>query len=70
MTVQRNLMYGPPGFNVDASLIEELGPSSERYRLQLRFELFNAFNHPIMGGPDTNPTDSTYTAKSTTAKAR
>jgi len=55
----RNLMYGPPGFNVDASLMKNWA-IGERYRLQLRFELFNAFNHPIMGGPDTTPTDSTF----------
>ncbi len=55
----RNLMYSPPGFNVDASLMKNW-LIREKYDLQLRFELFNAFNHPIMGGPDTSPTDSTF----------
>jgi hypothetical protein len=56
----RNLMYSPPGFNVDASLMKNWTIRAN-YGLQLRFEFFNAFNHPIMGGPDTTPTDSTYT---------
>ena len=56
---ERNLMYSPPGFNVDASLMKNWS-IREQYQLQFRFELFNAFNHPIMGGPDTSPTDSTY----------
>jgi len=34
--------------------------SVERYQVQLRFELFNAFNHPVMSNPDTNPTDATF----------
>jgi hypothetical protein len=56
----RNIMYNPPGFNVDAALSKNWS-IQERYQLQFRFEFFNAFNHPIMGGPDTSPTDSTYT---------
>jgi hypothetical protein len=27
----------------------------EKYKLQMRFELFNATNHPIMGNPDASP---------------
>jgi hypothetical protein len=32
----------------------------ERIRLQLRVDVFNAFNHPRFGAPDTNPGDSTF----------
>jgi hypothetical protein len=35
-------------------------PILEKYQLQLRFEFFNAFNHVVMGTPDTTPTDSTF----------
>ncbi len=55
----RNLIYGPPTFNVDAALMKNWS-LLERYKLQFRFEMFNAFNHPVMGNPDTNPTDSTF----------
>ncbi len=57
----RDLIYGPPGFNTDASLMKNW-TIMERYQLQFRFELFNAFNHPIMSNPDTTPTDSTFGA--------
>lgn len=49
----------PPTFNIDASLSRNF-IVHERYNLQLRFEMFNALNHPVMGAPDTNPSDSTF----------
>ncbi len=55
----RGLIYGPPGFNVDAGLIKNWS-IVERYQVQFRFEFFNALNHPIMSTPDTTPTDSTF----------
>jgi hypothetical protein len=33
---------------------------NESTRLQLRFDAFNAFNHPRFGAPDTNPSDSNF----------
>jgi hypothetical protein len=45
--------------NVDAGLRKNFH-IIERVRLQLRFDVFNAFNHPRFGGPDTNPGDSTF----------
>jgi hypothetical protein len=32
----------------------------ERMKLQLRFDVFNAFNHPRFGGPDTNPGSANF----------
>jgi hypothetical protein len=33
---------------------------TEQVKFQFRFDVFNAFNHPRFGGPDTNPGDSTF----------
>lgn len=56
---EKNIIYGPPTFNVDASLTKSL-MIRERYNVELRFEMFNALNHPVMGDPDTDPSDSTF----------
>ncbi len=56
-TSARNMIQGPPGFNTDAAMIKNIS-FWERYQLQVRFEFFNVFNHPIMENPDTNPFDS------------
>jgi hypothetical protein len=53
-TSGRNIIQGPPGFNTDASLMKNWS-ILEKYQLQFRFELYNAFNHPIMGNPDASP---------------
>jgi hypothetical protein len=45
--------------NVDAGLRKNF-QIVERVKLQMRFDIFNAFNHPRFGGPDTTPTDSTF----------
>ncbi len=41
--------------NADLSLLKEfsLGKIREGMRIEVRAEFFNAFNHPIFGGPDT-----------------
>jgi hypothetical protein len=53
----RNMIQGPPGFNTDASVMKNW-KVLERYNLQFRFEMYNAFNHPIMANPDANPGDA------------
>jgi len=53
-TSGRNIIQGPPGFNIDSSVMKNWS-ILEKYKLQMRFELFNATNHPIMGNPDASP---------------
>jgi hypothetical protein len=51
-----------PGFtNADLSLLKNnyIG-KGDRYNIQLRFEAFNAFNHPYFAAPDATLTDSTF----------
>jgi len=55
----RNMIYGPPTFNVDAALMKNWS-ILERYQIQFRVEMFNALNHAVMSNPDTNPSDSTF----------
>jgi hypothetical protein len=33
---------------------------TESLNAQFRFEVFNVFNTPILGGPNTNPTDVNF----------
>jgi len=58
-TSGRNILVGPPTFNVDASLMKNWS-ILEKYKIQFRMELFNALNHAVMSTPDTNPSDSTF----------
>lgn len=58
-TSGRNMLYGPPSFNVDSALMKNW-TVLEKYQIQFRFELFNAFNHAVMSSPDTNPSSSTF----------
>ncbi|MGH9344628.1 MAG: hypothetical protein ACRD19_12825, partial [Terriglobia bacterium] len=50
----RNLMQGPPLVNLDMGIDKEF-PMGERYRLELRWEMFNSLNTPHFGFPGTNP---------------
>ncbi len=45
--------------NLDASLAKST-KFGERYNLQLRLEMFNAFNHPLLSNPDTNVKDGNF----------
>jgi len=56
-TSGRNMIQGPPSFNIDTSLMKNWS-ILERYKLQFRFELFNATNHPVMANPYAIPGDS------------
>ena len=49
----KNVYRGPGTNTADAALIKNW-QVRERYGLQFRFELFNAFNHPSFGTPNTS----------------
>jgi hypothetical protein len=58
-TAGRNLVRGPAYQNLDASIFKEFG-FAERYKLQTRFEIFNATNTPHFGNPDGVYSDGTF----------
>jgi hypothetical protein len=49
----------PATNNVDASIIKNFR-LVERLALQYRCEFFNAFNHPVMNGPNLTPTNAAF----------
>jgi hypothetical protein len=53
----RNLLHGRDVDNVDAGVYKNWR-IRERYGIQFRWEMFNAFNHPTFGLPAVNPTPS------------
>jgi hypothetical protein len=66
-----NNAYGTPGdspkFSIQEAPIETADLAvlknwtiEERYKLQFRWEAFNALNHPSFGQPDSNPGDSNF----------
>jgi hypothetical protein len=57
----RNVLRGPGFWNVDLSVIKNFGlPWSEKQRIQLRWEMFNAFNHNSFSLPSTNINSTTF----------
>jgi hypothetical protein len=55
----KNMFQGPPSKNVDAAIAKNW-TFVERYSLQFRWEMFNAFNHPNFGNPDANVADGGF----------
>lgn len=49
----RNALLGPGSWSVDLALSKNLA-LTERFRLQVRADLFNALNHTNYGGPSSN----------------
>ena len=66
----RNNLRGPGFWNVDLAVLKNirLGAESKR-RLQLRWELFNAFNHNSFGLPGTNINSTTFGVITASASA-
>ena len=53
-TLGRRSIYGPGASQVDVSLSKNLHLNEEGMRIQIRVDLFNAFNRTNFGGVDTN----------------
>jgi len=49
----------PPIRTMDAAIIKNW-EYQQRYKLQFRLEMFNAFNHPSFGQPDSNAGDANF----------
>jgi outer membrane receptor protein involved in Fe transport len=49
----RNLLIGPGSYNLDFALFKRFA-FGERWQLQYRWEMFNAFNHANLGQPRSN----------------
>jgi hypothetical protein len=66
----RNNLRGPGFWNVDLAVLKNfrLGSETQR-RLQLRWELYNAFNHNSLGLPGANINSTTFGVISTSASA-
>jgi len=52
-TIGHNALRAPGGWNLDASLAKNF-EFTERMRFQFRVDMFNAFNHTVLGGISTN----------------
>ena len=55
----RNLLRGPGAWSYDMGIRKNF-PTFEQQLLQLRFEIFNVFNHPNWGGPSSDPTSGSF----------
>lgn len=55
----RNILRNPGFWNMDAALRKNF-PTVEKQLLQLRFEVFNIFNHPNWGAASANPTSGSF----------
>jgi hypothetical protein len=55
----RNYFRQPGGWGVDGSIVKRTA-ISERYKLELRADMTNAFNHPIFGAPTATLSSTTF----------
>jgi hypothetical protein len=46
--------------DLDLLFAKNTGFHENRYNVQIRLEMYNAFNHPDLGSPDTNVKDGTF----------
>jgi len=58
---QRGSFHGPGYTNLDASLHKDFAmPYNEKHKLAIRYEVFNALNHPNWGTPNITYTSSSF----------
>ncbi len=55
----RNFFRQPGGWGVDGSIIKRT-PINERFNLELRADMTNAFNHPMFGSPTLTLSSTTF----------
>jgi hypothetical protein len=67
--VGRNALRGPGRWNADVSFGKNFAVK-ERYRFQIRADLFNSLNHTNYGNPDTNIESANFGRINSTAGAR
>jgi hypothetical protein len=65
----RNLLQGP-GINYSDAAVMKNWSAAERYKLQFRWELFNAFNHTNFAVPQNNPSSGNFGAITATGPIR
>jgi hypothetical protein len=65
-TSTRNSLRSPGYWNLDTSVFRQF-PFGERYKLEIRGEAFNIFNHPILSTPDANFGDTNFGVVNNTA---
>ena len=59
--VARGSFHGPGFTNLDASLHKDFAmPYNEKHKLAIRYEVFNALNHPNWGTPNVTFTSSSF----------
>lgn len=58
-TAGRNIITGPGTFNLDFSVAKSW-KLTERWQIQYRLELFNAFNHTQLNNPDTSVSSASF----------
>jgi hypothetical protein len=58
-TLGRNTFIGPGFANLDLGVVKDFAPQ-ERFKAQLRFEMFNSLNHANFSNPAASRTSGTF----------
>ena len=63
----RNILRGPGFWNIDTAVLKNIGLPWEGQREQLRWESYNALNHPSFGLPNASFTSASFGQVTTTS---